>query len=531
MKELEDILCYARSWVWGGRFHAHQQTMNVTMTLGRQIIALLKGFYGETRRFALASFKKTAPVIVSFLSRILHLRQRYILTRSNRLRLRYIIMPAALLMMGLPLLVSLVPSSNLDSIDEQIADLSRPSDKFSSLLNGNLYGQLSSIAAIARSIPQPVEKIVTVKPGDALGVVMERAGVGASDVGQIVTAMKKNFDPRNLKAGQDVHMHFVPSEAGGMHFARMKIPLDSVKTLIVYRADKGDFTSRLHEKEVEKVTRAQKAKIEVSLYGSAAKAGIPKAVVAEAIRIYSWNVDFQRDVRKGDGLEVLYDSFETHNGHVVKTGNILYAKLTLNGKELPLYRYEMSDGRIDYFGADGRSIKRTLMKTPIDGARMSSGFGMRRHPILGYSKMHKGADFAAARGTPIYAAGDGVVEKAGRFSSYGKYVRIRHNSQLKTAYAHMSKIKTRIGARVTQGQVIGYVGTTGRSTGPHLHYEVLNGGRQVNPRSINLPTGEKLGGKALKKFKSMMKQMDQKYAKLVGGQKYADGRKNKKRFN
>jgi len=325
-------------------------------------------------------------------------------------------------------------------------------------------------------------------------------------------------------------MHFVPEDGGGMRFARMKIPLDSVKTLIVYRGAEG-FSSKLHEKEVEKVARAQKTNIEVSLYGSAAKAGIPKSVVTEAIRIYSWNVDFQRDVRKGDGLEVLYDSFETDNGHVVKTGDILYAKLTLNGKELPLYRYEMADGRVGYFGADGQSLKRTLMTTPIDGARMSSGFGMRRHPVLGYSKMHKGMDFAAATGTPIYAAGDGVVEKAGRFSSYGKYVRIRHNSELKTAYAHMSKIKTRVGARVTQGQVIGYVGTTGRSTGPHLHYEVLKNGQQINPRSVNLPTGEKLTGQDMKKFKSEIKKIDERYARLVADQKYADGQKEKKHYN
>ncbi|MCB1529389.1 MAG: peptidoglycan DD-metalloendopeptidase family protein [Rhodospirillales bacterium] len=505
--------------------------------LKRRVVTFLKGFCADAGSIAPEKLKKNCPAVLSFLGRILRLRQRHVLTRSGYLRLRYIVAPAVLfLVVSSPFFTSLASSPDglrlygQTGENSQIAGRLHPPENFSSRLNASLYGQLSSVSAIARSIPQPVEKIVTVKPGDSLGIVMEHSGVGGTEADQIIKAMKANFDPRHLKAGQDVHMHFVPEDGGGMRFARMKIPLDSVKTLIVYRGAEG-FSSKLHEKEVEKVARAQKTNIEVSLYGSAAKAGIPKSVVTEAIRIYSWNVDFQRDVRKGDGLEVLYDSFETDNGHVVKTGDILYAKLTLNGKELPLYRYEMADGRVGYFGADGQSLKRTLMTTPIDGARMSSGFGMRRHPVLGYSKMHKGMDFAAATGTPIYAAGDGVVEKAGRFSSYGKYVRIRHNSELKTAYAHMSKIKTRVGARVTQGQVIGYVGTTGRSTGPHLHYEVLKNGQQINPRSVNLPTGEKLTGQDMKKFKSEIKKIDERYARLVADQKYADGQKEKKHYN
>ena len=186
----------------------------------------------------------------------------------------------------------------------------------------------------------------------------------------------------------------------------------------------------------------------------------------------------------------------------------------------------MKDGRIDYFGPDGISIKRTLMKTPINGARMSSGYGKRKHPVLGYTKMHKGVDFAARTGTPIFAAGDGVIEKAGWFSSYGKYIRIRHNSQLKTAYAHMSKIRSNVkpGTRVTQGQVIGYVGTTGRSTGPHLHYEVIKNGRQVNPRSVNLPTGEELTGEEKAKFKTVVSDFRRKYAAALEGTKVASFR-------
>ena len=312
-------------------------------------------------------------------------------------------------------------------------------------------------------------------------------------------------------------MHFEPhEEEGGYKLTDLKIELNPLKTITVSR--KGDdFESALEEKEVKQVIQAQKAVIKTSLYGSAAKAGIPKGIVSEAIKIYSQNVDFQRDVHAGDSLEVMYETHQTEDGYVAKTGDVLFARLTLGGREIPLYRYETADGRVDYYGRDGQSTKKTLMKTPIDGARMSSGFGMRRHPVLGYSKMHKGTDFAAPTGTPIYAAGDGVVAKAGRFSSYGNYVRIRHRSDLDTAYGHMSKIAVKAGARVKQGQIIGYVGTTGRSTGPHLHYEVLVANKQVNPRGVNLPIGQALAGADMKKFKAKVADVDNQYAAAAGG--------------
>ena len=197
--------------------------------------------------------------------------------------------------------------------------------------------------------------------------------------------------------------------------------------------------------------------------------------------------------------------------------------MNTGGREKPIYRYKMDDGRVDYFEPDGTSIRKTLMKTPVDGARISSGFGYRRHPVLGYNKLHKGMDFAAPTGTPIYAAGDGVLEYAARNGSFGNYARIRHNSKLKTAYAHMSKFKKGMhkGKTVKQGEVIGYIGTTGRSTGPHLHYEVLVNGVQVNPRSVKLPTGETLTGEQLKRFKSLIQGINQEYASLTKGLKFA----------
>jgi murein DD-endopeptidase MepM/ murein hydrolase activator NlpD len=195
---------------------------------------------------------------------------------------------------------------------------------------------------------------------------------------------------------------------------------------------------------------------------------------------------------------------------------VLFASLTLSGKKKAIYRFKGDDGHTEYFDEEGRSAQKALMRTPIDGARLSSGFGQRRHPILGYNKMHRGVDFAAPSGTPIYAAGNGTIVYAGRKGGYGNYIRIRHNGNYDTAYAHMTGFARgmRVGRRVNQGQVIGYVGTTGRSTGPHLHYEVLRQGQQVNPMRIRMPSGRTLAGAEMKRFQGLRAALDQRYALL-----------------
>ena len=482
---------------------------------------------------------KMTKHVLRFVARKLHLRERYLLTRRKNLRLRYVTAVFVFLFTGLSALTLVSQNSNAVSISAMnmaaIAPATGYENDIGNIINGGLYGDISLVSMGGHDLPMkehrplPLDREVTINAGDALGVVMERQGIGAQEAAIVIKAMAEHYDPRRIKAGQKIQMHFDKAAADQQRFREMKIQLDPIKTLVVARAG-NRFDAEVHEKKVGRVVRAKQALVELSLYGSAAKAGIPQGVVAEAIHIFSWNVDFQRDIRPKDSLEIMYESYETESGYVAKNGNILYAKLTLSGREIPLYRYKMADGRIDYFQPDGRSIKRTLMKTPINGARMSSGFGKRRHPVLGYTKMHKGIDFAASKGSPIFAAGDGIIEKAGWFSSYGKYVRIRHNSKLKTAYAHMSKIRSSVksGTRVTQGQVIGYVGSTGRSTGPHLHYEVLSGGRQVNPRSVNLPTGEELTGKDKNNFKAIVRKADDKFASALEGTKIAE-RKSKKR--
>jgi murein DD-endopeptidase MepM/ murein hydrolase activator NlpD len=363
----------------------------------------------------------------------------------------------------------------------------------------------------------PKEKEIKIGKGDTISAVLQKAGLSGNETFGAITAMEDHLDPKKIKPGQSIYLRFDAQKDGDFHFAQMKIELDPVRSVIVEPTETG-FSSSVAEKEVHVRTHAQKTKIETSLFGSALKAGIPSTIIAEAIRIYSWDVDFQRDIRQGDTIEILYESHVTEDGEFARYGNILYANLSVSGKPIPVYRYKMRSGEVDYFEPNGQSVRKALMKTPIDGARLSSGYGMRKHPVLGYNKLHKGQDFAAPSGTPIYAAGDGMIEKAGRWSSYGNYIRIRHNSDLKTAYAHMKGFAKGIssGKRVKQGEVIGYVGTTGRSTGPHLHYEVILKGDSVNPATVKLPQGKTLRVE-LEDFRKIMNNLQSQYDAMIGG--------------
>ncbi len=362
-------------------------------------------------------------------------------------------------------------------------------------------------------------KKVVVGRGDTLmSLLVKKAAVPREDAYQVVMALNKVYDPRDLTPGHEitVFFHQDPSIAD-KKFSGISIEKDIVNAVNVKRQGDGSYSVREVEKDVHSNLRAFRGTINNSLYEDASAAGVPDAVILELIKMYSWNVDFQRGIHSGDKFEVMYEEYKTEDNKLVHgRGNIVYAKLTLAGDDMPFYRYAEKNGDVGYYDNDGRSAKKPLMKTPIDGARISSGFGMRTHPVLGYTKMHKGIDFAAPRGTPIYAAGDGVIEKIGPFSTYGNYIRIRHRNDLKTAYAHMKGFKPglRSGARVKQGEVIGYVGTTGRSTGPHLHYEVLVNNAQVNPASVKLPTGNVLKGKDLKSFKGLVARTREKFQDL-----------------
>jgi murein DD-endopeptidase MepM/ murein hydrolase activator NlpD len=372
-------------------------------------------------------------------------------------------------------------------------------------------------------LPPPRPEIIkTVKAGagDTFMKLLVKAGADRSSAHSAIGAMRKTYHPRYLKRGQKIAVTLQPISWGmktgefiGYHFD--PTVEESIK---VSRLENGRFTVQktkriLHRKDVR-----ISGSIQSSLYVSASKAGLRASTLADLIRLLSWDVDFQRDIQKNDKFDVMVERLHQQNGDFARWGKILYAELVLSGKPVRLYRYESKNHGVEYFDEKGRSAQKALMKTPINGARLSSRFGRRRHPILGFTRMHRGVDFAAPRGTPIYAAGNGTVTYAGRKGGYGNYIRIRHNGRYSTAYAHLKGFKrgVRKGRRVTQGQVIGYVGSTGRSTGPHLHYEVHVNGRQANPLKLRLPSGRKLKGNELKRFARIRSQLDERLTASIG---------------
>jgi murein DD-endopeptidase MepM/ murein hydrolase activator NlpD len=378
-------------------------------------------------------------------------------------------------------------------------------------------GQTEALADLDR-------KVVEVGRGDTLLGLLVGAAVPRIDAHDAIEALRRVFDPRRLQVGQEIALLFQQEAGSDRRFMGLELEPDAERAVSVARVEGEGYEAATIDKTLERRKTAASAVIDSSLFEAGASVGVPIPVMAAMIRAYSYDVDFQRDIQPGDEFQVMYERYFTDEGAAARDGDILYAALTLGGKQMELYRYKTRDGIVDYFNRRGESIRKALLRTPIDGARVSSKFGMRRHPILGFSKMHAGMDFAAPTGTPIYAAGNGVIEEIGPKSGYGKYVRVKHNQQIETAYAHLSKFGEgmRRGGQVQQGDVIGYVGTTGRSTGPHLHYEVLRGGRQINPMSIELPTGVALEGQELAAFKHHVEETDQQFvASLQSSQQVA----------
>ncbi|MCW8916436.1 MAG: peptidoglycan DD-metalloendopeptidase family protein [Magnetovibrio sp.] len=372
-------------------------------------------------------------------------------------------------------------------------------------------------------VPSVYKTAIKIKSGDTLSKALRRSGAKPGDAEAAIRALKGHYDPRKLKAGQTIYVNYAPTTGTPKdpkhtdQFAGFEVPLDYANRVAVAPAPEGGFKAHLFERDLKTEQVRAEGVIDWSLFKAGSDAGVPAITMAELVRAFSWDVDFQRDIRKNDRFEVMYERKLDEAGEVVHNGKILYAALELSGDRKPIYLHTLKDGRTDYFDDNGQSAKKALMRTPIDGARLSSHFGKRRHPILGYTKKHSGTDFAAPPGTPIYAAGDGVIELAGWKGGYGKYVRIRHNSEYSTAYAHMKAIKRGMGKgkRVKQGQVIGYVGTTGRSTGPHLHYEIMRRGTKVNPMRVKMPSGQKLKGDELKRFVASRDELKVQWASLT----------------
>jgi murein DD-endopeptidase MepM/ murein hydrolase activator NlpD len=369
-------------------------------------------------------------------------------------------------------------------------------------------------------------KNITIGTGDTLLYILDQSGLTQATAHKAILVLSKIYNPRHLKVGETVELvyeHTTNTTSGQRHQTLKQITIrpDLEKEFILYQVRPGEFISKYIKKKLKSKLMNVSGRIENSLYLTAVQRGLPIPILMDLVRIYSWDIDFQRSIRKGDRFDVLYEHQTTEAGQIVRYGKILYANIHLGNDPKPLYYYKNSKGRANYYDAKGHSAKKALMRTPINGARLSSGFGSRRHPILGYNKMHRGVDFAAPIGTPIFAAGSGVVVYRSKNKAYGNYIRIRHNSMYSTAYGHLSRFKNSVtrGSRVRQGQVIGYVGSTGRSTGPHLHYEILIRGRQTNPMRVKMLPGKQLKGAELIKFKNLRYQVDQKISTLFNTNK------------
>ena len=348
----------------------------------------------------------------------------------------------------------------------------------------------------------PNKKIIKIVAGDSLQKILLKEKISKEEVNKIYQKTKGIIDLTKIRQGQTITIVFRIKQ-NKPSISRITFQVDELSTAYIYYRNKtDDYEVRLNQKNLEKVNFLAKGVIVNSLFASAQKIDVDAEVIIEFARIFGFEIDFQRDIRKNDEFQIFYERFEDDEGENFKNGNILFAYLKNSGREIKLYRYKDSKNNIGYFTPDGKSIEKALMKTPINGARLSSGFGFRKHPILGYNKLHQGTDFAARRGTPVMASGSGTIERASWFGAYGKYVRIRHNSTYKTAYAHLSKFGRNIkaGRKVRQGQIIGYVGSTGRSTGPHLHYEVLVNNKRTNSQRLKLPSGKKLSKNEMENF-------------------------------
>lgn len=355
---------------------------------------------------------------------------------------------------------------------------------------------------------------LVVGKGDVLTSLLINQKIPAEEARLAIKALKPVYNPKHIKYGQEITMELAANGADATvpTLASMTLKISKISNIHVEKEGDG-YTAQQVDKPLRTTLIHGSGHINSSLYETGISHGMTPALLAELIKAYSYDVDFQRDIKRGNQLEVLFERKETEDGIIAGHGNLEYAALTIGGKTLKIYRYIDKEGFLDYYNEKGESVRKALLKTPINGARLSSGFGMRRHPVLGYNKMHKGLDFAAPRGTPIYAAGDGVVQRASRNGGYGNYVRIKHNGQYSSAYAHLKSFGKgiRAGKKVRQGDIIGYVGTTGRSTGPHLHYEILAHGKQVNPSNVKFKAGKELKGKELASFQ---KRMEIVHAKL-----------------
>ena len=352
----------------------------------------------------------------------------------------------------------------------------------------------------------------TVENNDTIEKILKKHNVNTEDINNIASAViKKKLS--NIFVKTKVRI-VVKKDLRSNKVVSLFYPINEVTTVEIKR-NKNEFIVNENILKLKKEEVVLSNTIKKNFYSSAVEAGIEPNVIVEFANMYGFEVDFQRDIRSGDRFEVHYERYVDEDNIIRNTGRIIYASMFVNNKELSLYNFKFNN-KEGYYDVDGKSVIKTLMKTPINGARLSSSFGIRKHPILGYNKLHQGTDFAARTGTPIMASGSGIILRAQKYKGYGNYVSIKHNTTYITAYGHMSKYGRGIkkGVRVNQGQIIGYVGSTGMSTGPHLHYEVIKNGKRLNSQRLKLPTGKTLSNKARNRFEIERIKIDVRLAEL-----------------
>ena len=339
-----------------------------------------------------------------------------------------------------------------------------------------------------------------IKAGDTIVNILNELEINKQEIQKIAKILEK-AKAHNLTQNQTIKLTLEnTNKFKGV--SNVLIPVSKSRKLEILKdLENNNFIKREIITNLEKKIILREGIIKSSLYKSATQENISPNIIIEFARLYGFQVDFQRDIRKNDSFQIIYEIFVDENGEIFENGNIIYANLILRGQYNQLYYFPKKNFN-GHYDENGKSIKKALMKTPINGARLSSSYGMRKHPILGYNKMHRGTDFAAPEGTPIMASGDGVVIKAGWCGGGGNFVKIKHNKTYQTVYAHMKNFSNLAvpGNRVKQGQVIGYVGSTGMSTGPHLHYEVIENGKKINSQLLKLPPGKSLEGSNRKSF-------------------------------
>ena len=345
--------------------------------------------------------------------------------------------------------------------------------------------------------------------GDSIQRILYEQKISSTEVNNVLNALRREYNIGALRNDQKVYL-IVKRERNGNFVSRLTVNIDNITTVHVFLNKDNVYETKRVTKILTKKNHLVETTIDRGIYRTAKQSGIENSIVAQFARLYGFEVDFQRDLKKNDKIKIFYERYLDDDGVSQRTGNIIYSEISNDKKNITLYRYEYPNGSIAYFTPDGKSIEKSLMRTPINGAKLSSRYGFRIHPILGYNQMHQGTDFAAPVGTPVMASGAGTVEYSGWKGGYGKFISIRHSPVYQTNYAHLQDYAKGIrrGTRVQQGQVIGYLGSTGSSTGPHLHYEVIVNGKKENSQTLKLPSASPLEGNNKNFFEIQKRNID-----------------------